>query len=64
MIEYPINCMKNSTPIIDSGMVTTGINTERNAPRNRKTTTMTINIASTRVLTTSLIDAWMNSVAS
>ncbi|MNP74786.1 hypothetical protein D3C76_1717190 [compost metagenome] len=56
--------MKNSTPIIDKGMVTTGINTERNAPRNRKTTTMTIKIASIRVLTTSLIEAWMNSVAS
>ncbi|MNC57893.1 hypothetical protein D3C75_1075830 [compost metagenome] len=56
--------MKNSTPIIDSGMVITGISTERKAPRNRNTTTMTINTASTRVLTTSSIDAWINKVAS
>ncbi len=56
--------MKNSTPIIDNGMVTTGISTVRSEPRNRKTTTMTITAASARVFTTSSMDAWMNSVAS
>ncbi|MNC84221.1 hypothetical protein D3C75_1386460 [compost metagenome] len=56
--------MKNSTPIIDNGMVTTGISTERKAPRNRNTTTMTISTASPRVLITSSMEAWMNSVAS
>ena len=56
--------MKNSTPIIDSGMVITGISTERNAPRNRNTTTMTISTASARVFTTSSMEARMNSVAS
>ncbi|MNK98143.1 hypothetical protein D3C87_1184960 [compost metagenome] len=56
--------MKNITPIIDSGMVTTGITTERRAPRNRNTTTITISTASNRVFTTSSIEAWMNRVAS
>ena len=56
--------MKNITPIIDSGMVTTGITTERKAPRNRNTTTITINTASNRVLSTSSMEAWINSVAS
>ena len=55
---------KNNTPIIESGMVTTGISTERTEPRNRKTTTMTITTASARVLTTSSMEAWMNRVAS
>ncbi|MNK78232.1 hypothetical protein D3C87_978540 [compost metagenome] len=64
LIEYPIICMKNITPIIDSGMVTTGITTERRAPRNRNTTTITISTASNRVFTTSSIEAWMNRVAS
>ncbi|MCY1279096.1 hypothetical protein D9M70_278410 [compost metagenome] len=56
--------MKKSTPIIDSGMVITGISTERKAPRNRNTTTMTISTASPRVFTTSSMDAWMKRVAS
>ena len=47
-------------PISDSGMVTTGIATERGVPRNRKMTTMTISTASPSVHSTSLIDDLMN----
>ncbi|MNR68050.1 hypothetical protein D3C85_1923620 [compost metagenome] len=56
--------MKKSTPIIYSGMVITGISTERKAPRNRNTTTITISTASPRVFTTSSMEAWMKRVAS
>ena len=44
-------------PTIESGMVTTGISTERAEPRNRKMTTITI-------ATTSSIEDWMNRVES
>ena len=51
-------------PMIDSGMVTTGIRTERSEPRNRKMTTITIATASISVRVTSLIEDWMNRVES
>ena len=50
--------------MIDSGMVTTGIITERTEPRNRKITTMTMATASISVLRTSSIEALMKSVES
>ena len=50
--------------MIDSGMVTTGISTERNEPRNRKITTMTMPTASASVRSTSSIEDSMNSVES
>ena len=51
-------------PTIDSGMVTTGISTERTLPRKRKMMTMTMATASPRVCSTSLIEALMNFVES
>ena len=51
-------------PISDSGMVTTGMMTERNVPRNRKMTTTTMISASPSVYSTSSIDDWMNLVES
>ena len=50
--------------MIDSGIVTSGIRVERNDPRNRKMTMMTISAACASVKMTSLIEAWMNSVES
>ncbi len=38
----PIASMNMATPISESGMVTTGITTERTEPRNRKITRITI----------------------
>ena len=45
-------------------MVTMGISTERNEPRNRRITTMTISAASPMVLKTSSMDAEMKFDAS
>ena len=52
------------TPISDSGMVTIGISTERNEPRNSRMTTTTIATASAMVLNTSSIEALICSVES
>ena len=52
------------TPIKDSGIVTTGMMTERSEARNRKITTMTMSTASPSVCSTSSIDDWMNLVES
>ena len=52
------------TPISDSGMVTTGISTERNEPRKSRMTTTTIATASAMVLNTSSIEALIVSVES
>ena len=51
-------------PMIESGIVTTGMSTERIEPRNRKITTMTMPTASIKVLVTSSIEDWMNLVES
>ena len=61
---YTYQWYKGTTPISDSGMVTTGMIVERIEPRNMKITTMTMMPASSRVLPTSQIEALMNSVAS
>ena len=34
----PNTCIRNTAPISESGMATSGISTERNEPRNRKMT--------------------------
>ena len=52
----PIASIMLQTPISDSGIVTTGIMTERNEARNRKITTTTIRTASPSVFSTSSID--------
>ena len=46
----PKACIRNSAPISDSGIATIGMSTERNEPRNRKMTTMTISSVSISVL--------------
>ena len=56
--------MIEAAPISDSGIVTTGISTERSVPRKRKMTTTTMPIASARVRITSSIEAWMKRVES
>ena len=60
----PIASISVPAPTIESGMVTTGIRTERTEPRKRKMTTMTISTASASVRSTSWIEALMNSVES
>ena len=52
----PITSIRLQTPTSDSGMVTTGMITERNDARNRKITTTTMMTASPRVFSTSSID--------
>ena len=51
-------------PISDTGIAIAGITTERNEPRNRKTTKITMTIASTRLRTTSRIELFTKSVKS
>ena len=57
LTEKPISNIKKNTPIKDNGIVTIGISTERNAPRNKKITSITMTAASIIVCTTSWIDA-------
>ena len=52
-------CIRNTPPISDTGMATTGTSAERNDPRNRKITIITIRIVSLSVLTTSRIASLM-----
>ena len=52
------------TPISDSGIVTTGISTERNEPRKRRMTRTTMTTASAMVVNTSSIEALIDSVES
>jgi len=49
----PNTCIKNTAPISDSGMATTGMKAERSEPRNKKMTSTTISRVSARVFTTS-----------
>jgi len=55
----PKTCIRNTAPISDTGMATTGTSTERKEPRKRKMTMITINSVSRRVRTTSSIALWM-----
>jgi len=60
----PIASISVAAPISDSGMVTTGMTTERKLPRKRKMMTTTMTIASPSVHWTSSIEAWMKRVES
>ena len=60
----PAAIIRAQTPISDSGIVTTGMMTERNEARNRKITTMTMRTASIKVFCTSWIEDLMNLVES
>ena len=62
--ENPIARTRNSTPISDSGMVTSGMMTTRREPRKRKITSTTMSAASTRVVATSRSAASMGTVES
>ena len=53
-----------SVPTSDSGMAIVGMSDERTEPRNKNTTTVTINSASARLRITSLIALCTNSVES
>ncbi len=54
----PNSCMRNSAPISEIGIATTGTTTERIEPRNKKITTITMSNVSINVFTTS----WMASL--
>jgi len=59
LMVNPATSIKNTAPTSEIGMATIGIRTERNDPRNRKMTTITMSSVSVRVLSTSLIASWM-----
>ncbi|OIQ91262.1 hypothetical protein GALL_268590 [mine drainage metagenome] len=50
--------------MMDSGMATSGMMTERSEPRKTNTTAVTMRMASSRVLTTSSMEALTNLVES
>ena len=56
--------MMKKVPTSDSGIAITGTSTARKLPRNRKITTVTISSASTKVLTTSMMEVLMKAVES
>ena len=60
----PKTCIRNTAPMSDTGMATTGTSTERNEPRKRKMTMTTMSSVSRKVRTTSSIALWMYSVPS
>ena len=55
----PASIIRNTAPTSEIGMATIGISTERNDPRNRKITTMTMSNVSLNVRRTSLSASWM-----
>ena len=63
-MEKPKTSIIAKAPTSESGMATTGITTERGEPRKANTTRVTISTASTRVVTTSWIELFTNSVES
>ena len=60
----PNTCIKNTAPMSDTGMATTGTSTVRSVPKKRKMTTMTISTVSAKVVTTSLMALLMYLVES
>src|SRR6266568_889351 len=59
----PKICVKNTAPMSEIGIATTGTITERKDPRNKKITIMTMRRVSSKVLTTSWIASLMYAVA-
>ena len=55
----PKSCIKNSAPISEIGIATIGTMTDRNEPRKRKMTTITMSNVSINVFTTSWIASLM-----
>ncbi len=64
LIVNPTTSMRKTAPTSETGIATTGMRTERNEPRNRKMTTMTMRSVSASVLRTSSIASWMYFVES
>ena len=60
----PATIIRNTAPTREIGIATIGMSTERNEPRNRKITTMTMSSVSVSVRSTSLMASWMYSVES
>ncbi|MNN69460.1 hypothetical protein D3C81_1852500 [compost metagenome] len=60
----PNSSIRPAAPSIDSGMATTAITTLRSEPRHSQITSTTINMASTRVRSTSSIEASMKRAVS
>ena len=60
----PKTCIKNTAPMSETGIATSGTNTVRSDPRNRKMTTMTMSTVSVSVRTTSWMASLMYSVES
>ena len=55
----PNTCMRNTAPMSETGMATTGTSTERSEPRNRKMTITTMRSVSPSVCSTSWMASWM-----
>ncbi len=64
LIEKPSAFIKKNVPSSETGMVRVGISVVRQSCKNRKITSTTRLIATTSVITTSLIDSRTNSVVS
>ncbi len=64
LIENPNSLTNRNVPISETGIVTAGMIVARQSCRNRKMTTMTITIASTRVTSTSWIESETTCVVS
>ena len=64
LIEKPNSSITAKVPISDSGIVTTGITTERGEPRKANTTSVTISTVSASVRSTSWIELFTNTVES
>ena len=63
-MEKPNTSMAAKVPISDSGMVTTGITTDRGEPRKAKTTRVTISTVSASDRSTSWMALFTNTVES
>ena len=55
----PKTCMRKTAPISETGMATMGASTDRQEPRNKKITSITIASVSIKVLKTSCIASLM-----
>ena len=60
----PNNCIRNTAPMSEMGMATSGISTERSEPRNKKMTMETMTNVSVSVFSTSWMASSMYFVAS
>jgi hypothetical protein len=60
----PATSIRNTAPTSEIGIATIGMSTDRNEPRNRKITTITMSSVSDSVRSTSPMASWMYSVES